>query len=151
MRRQWHKRLLALLASCIISGSTVGGQNTSDGNKFLDDDHLSTPTTSTHFLIESPESPIYTQVLKQGMHMDTGMQPKYLNYMFYYIYLHFSCFLFILGILTYNWQVDFNNNQINVEVTFKKSSDSNQNSQPTTSGNVERPIDSMRYHFNSIY
>ena len=79
MRRQWHKRLLALLASCIISGSTVGGQNTSDGNKFLDDDHLSTPTTSTHFLIESPESPIYTQVLKQGMYMDTGIQPKYLN------------------------------------------------------------------------
>ena len=151
MRRQWHKRLLALLASCIISGSTVGGQNTSDGNKLLDDDHLSTLTTSTHFLIESPESPIYTQVLKQGMYMDTRMQPKYLNYMFYYIYLHFSCLLFILGILTYNWQVDFNNNQINVEVTFKKSSDSNQNSQPTTSGNVERPIDSTRYHFNSIY
>ena len=149
MRRQWHKRLLALLASCIISASTVGGQNTSDGNKLLDDD-LSTPTTSTRFLIESPDSPIYTQVLKQGMYMNITMQPKYLNDWFYWIYSHFSWFLFILGILTYKWQVDFNNDQINVEVTFKKTSDKNQNSQSTTSGNVERPIDSMRYYLCDI-
>ena len=149
MMRQWHKRLLALLASCIISASTVGGQNTSDGNKLLDDD-LSTPTTSTRFLIESPDSPIYTQVLKQGMYIDIRMQSKYLNDRFYWMYFHFTCFLFILGILTYKWQVDFNNDQINVEVTFKKTSDKNQNSQSTTSGNVERPIDSMRYYLCDI-
>ena len=149
MRRQWHKRLLALLASCIISASTVGGQKTSDGNKLLDDD-LSTPTKSTRFLIESPDSPIYTQVLKQGMYMDIRMQPTYLNDRFYWIYFHFSSFLFILGVLTYKWQVDFNNDQINVEVTFKKTSEKNQNSQSKASGNVERPIDGMRYHLYNI-
>ena len=149
MRRQWHKRLLALLASCIISASTVGCQNTSDGKKLLDDD-LSTPTTSTRFLIESPDSPIYTQVLKQGMYIDIRMQPRCLNDRFYWMYLHFSYFLFILGILTYKWQVDFNNDQINVEVTFKKTADKNQNSHLTTSGNVDRPIDSMRYYLYDI-
>ena len=66
------------------------------------------------------------------------------------MYFYFSCFLFILGILTYKWQVDFNNGQINVEVTFKKTDDKNQNSQSTTSGNVERPIDSMRYYLYDI-
>ena len=66
------------------------------------------------------------------------------------MYLHFNYFLFILGILTYKWQVDFNNDQINVEVTFKKTADKNQNSHLTTSGNVDRPIDSMRYYLYDI-
>ena len=149
MRRQWHKRLLALLASCIISTSTVGGQTTSGENK-QPDDHFSTPKTSTRFLIESPDSPIYTQVLKQGMHIDIRMQPRYLNNRFYWMYLHFSYFLFILGILTYKWQVDFNNDQINVEVTFKKTANKNQNSRSTTSGNVDRPIDSMRNYLYDV-
>lgn len=149
MRRQWHKRLLALLASCIILAITVGGQTTS-GEIKQPDDHFSTPTTSTRFLIESPDSPIYTQVLKQGMYIDIRMQPRYLNDMFYWMYLHFNYFLFILGILTYKWQVDFNNDQINVEVTFKKTADKNQNSHLTTSGNVDRPIDSMRYYLYDI-
>ena len=149
MRRQWHKRLLALLASCIISTSTVGGQTTSGENK-QPDDHFSTPKTSTRFLIESPDSPIYTQVLKQGMYIDIRMQPRYLNDRFYWMYLHCSYFLFILGILTYKWQVDFNNDQINVEVTFKKTANKNQNSRSTTSGNVDRPIDSMRYYLYDI-
>ena len=149
MRRQWHKRLLALLASCIISTSTVVGQTTS-GEIKQPDDHFSTPTTSTRFLIESPDSPIYTQVLKQGMYIDIRMQPRYLDDRFYWLYLHFSYFLFILGILTYKWQVDFNNDQINVEVTFKKTADKNQNSQSTTSGNVDRPIDGMIYYLSDI-
>ena len=149
MRRQWHKRLLALLASCIILAITVGGQTTS-GEIKQPDDHFSTPKTSTRFLIESPDSPIYTQVLKQGMYIDIRMQPRYLNDMFYWMYLHFNYFLFILGILTYKWQVDFNNDQINVEVTFKKTADKNQNSHLTTSGNVDRPIDSMRYYLYDI-
>ena len=149
MRRQWHKRLLALLASCIILAITVGGQTTS-GEIKQPDDHVSTPTTSSRFLIESPDSPIYTQVLKQGMYIDIWMQPRYLNDRFYWMYLHFSYFLFILGILTYKWQVDFNNDQINVEVTFKKTADKNQNSRSTTSGNVDRPIDSMRYYLYDI-
>ena len=149
MRRQWHKRLLALLALCIISTSTVGGQTRSGENK-QPDDHFSSPTTSTRFLIESTDSPIYTQVLKQGMYIDIRTQPKYFDDRFYWMYFYFSCFLFILGILTYKWQVDFNNGQINVEVTFKKTDDKNQNSQSTTSGNVERPIDSMRYYLYDI-
>ena len=66
------------------------------------------------------------------------------------MYFHFTCFLYNLGILTYKWQVDFNKDQINVEVTFKKTSDMNQNSQSPTNGNVERPIDSMRYHLYNI-
>ena len=82
MRRQWHKRLLALLASCIISASTVGGQTTSGENK-QPDDHFSSPTTSTRFLIESTDSPIYTQVLKQGMYIDIRTQPKYFDDRFY--------------------------------------------------------------------
>ena len=149
MRRQWHKRLLALLALCIISTSTVGGQTRSGENK-QPDDHFSSPTTSTRFLIESTDSPIHTQVLKQGMYIDIRTQPKYFDDRFYWMYFYFSCFLFILGILTYKWQVDFNNGQINVEVTFKKTDDKNQNSQSTTSGNVERPIDSMRYYLYDI-
>ena len=66
------------------------------------------------------------------------------------MYLHFSYFLFILGILTYKWQVDFNNDQINVEVTFKKTANKNQNSRSTTSGNVDRPIDSMRNYLYDV-
>jgi hypothetical protein len=104
------------------------------------------------FLSESPEYPVYSQSLKQGKSLQRNKKGYSIKLVHIYLFMHTGCIwniiVFIADILRYNWQVDFENDLIKVEVTFNQLF-SGKDSSPLIKENhnenkQERPINGMK-------